>query len=218
MRSKKHPRQRRPWRAKAHLRHDHVQSFHTNRIQPPPHGNFASYSRLRRITAERWLARPQPPHIQSHTFYFALISAHSRSPRCLFFFVLSLVVADSSAQVKFWEGGDPPPCFTIDGMNYIYVRKNGLLFSVSTQWNVSPSMFLELLNRLAKVFKDYCGVLSEVRASFYSHTSFHSEAGGNEVWCCARSRRGYGSDSLVCSRQRAYAAFLNEIGDPGRFG
>lgn len=65
-------------------------------------------------------------------------------------------------QVKFWEGGDPPPCFTIDGVNYIYVRKNGLLFAVSTQWNVSPSMFLELLNRLAKVFKDYCGVLSEV--------------------------------------------------------
>lgn len=65
-------------------------------------------------------------------------------------------------QVKFWEGGDPPPCFTIDGTNYIYVRKNGLLFAVTTQWNVSPSMLLELLNRLAKVFKDYCGVLSEV--------------------------------------------------------
>lgn len=66
-------------------------------------------------------------------------------------------------QVKFWEGGDPPPCFNIDGINYIFVRKNGLLFAISTQWNVSPSMFLELLNRLAKVFKDYCGVLSEVR-------------------------------------------------------
>lgn len=66
------------------------------------------------------------------------------------------------SQVKFWEGGDPPPCFTIDGTNYIYVRKNGLLFAVTTQWNVSPSMLLELLNRLAKVFKDYCGVLSEV--------------------------------------------------------
>lgn len=69
------------------------------------------------------------------------------------------------SQVKFWEGGDPPPCFSIDGMNYIHVRKNGLLFAVSTPWNVSPSMFLELLNRLAKVFKDYCGVLSEVRVS-----------------------------------------------------
>ncbi|CAM9625766.1 unnamed protein product, partial [Pylaiella littoralis] len=71
-------------------------------------------------------------------------------------------------KVKFWEGGDPPPCFTFDGMNYIYVRKNGLLFAVSTHWNVSPSMFLELLNRLAKVFKDYCGVLSEeaIRKNF----------------------------------------------------
>lgn len=75
----------------------------------------------------------------------------------------SFCVAYIFTQVKFWEGGDPPPCFTIDGVNYIYVRKNGLLFAVSTQWNVSPSMFLELLNRLAKVFKDYCGVLSEVR-------------------------------------------------------
>lgn len=50
-------------------------------------------------------------------------------------------------------------------MNYIYVRKNGLLFAVATPWNVSPSMFLELLNRLAKVFKDYCGVLSEARCT-----------------------------------------------------
>ncbi|CAN0258358.1 unnamed protein product, partial [Discosporangium mesarthrocarpum] len=71
-------------------------------------------------------------------------------------------------KVKFWEGGDPPPCFNIDGVNYLHVRKNGLLFAVSTQWNISPSMVLELLNRLAKVFKDYCGVLSEeaIRKNF----------------------------------------------------
>lgn len=36
------------------------------------------------------------------------------------------------------------------------------------QFNVSPSFSLELLDRLAKVFKDYCGVLTEeaIRKNF----------------------------------------------------
>lgn len=48
-------------------------------------------------------------------------------------------------------------------MNFLFVRKNGLLFGATTRFNVSPSTTIELLNRMAKVFKDYCGVLSEVR-------------------------------------------------------
>ncbi|CAM9265073.1 unnamed protein product, partial [Phaeothamnion confervicola] len=64
-------------------------------------------------------------------------------------------------KVKFWERGDPPPCINIDGVNYLYVKKNGLLFCVTTKWNCSPSNVIELVNRLARVFKDYCGVLSE---------------------------------------------------------
>ena len=37
-----------------------------------------------------------------------------------------------------------------------------------SQFNVSPSFTLELLERLAKVFKDYCGVLTEesIRKNF----------------------------------------------------
>ena len=40
--------------------------------------------------------------------------------------------------------------------------------STHAQFNVSPSFTLELLDRLAKVFKDYCGVLSEesIRKNF----------------------------------------------------
>jgi len=67
-------------------------------------------------------------------------------------------------KVKFWDKGDAPPVFHLDGLNFVYVRKNGLLFGATTRFNVSPSTTVELLNRMAKVFKDYCGVLSEVRS------------------------------------------------------
>ncbi|GAB5030969.1 coatomer protein gamma sub-unit [Nannochloropsis oceanica] len=71
-------------------------------------------------------------------------------------------------KVKFWEKGDAPPVFHLDGLNFLYVRKNGLLFGATTRFNVSPSTTIELLNRTAKVFKDYCGVLSEesIRKNF----------------------------------------------------
>ncbi len=56
----------------------------------------------------------------------------------------------------------------IDGVSYLFIRKSGLYFVTATKFNVSPSFVLELLERLAKVFKDYCGVLSEesVRKNF----------------------------------------------------
>ena len=56
----------------------------------------------------------------------------------------------------------------IDGVNYLFVKKNGLLFGATTRWNASPSQIIELLNRFVKVFKDYCGVLSEeaIRKNF----------------------------------------------------
>ncbi|TFJ87250.1 hypothetical protein NSK_001582 [Nannochloropsis salina CCMP1776] len=71
-------------------------------------------------------------------------------------------------KVKFWDKGDAPPVFHLDGLNFVYVRKNGLLFGATTRFNVSPSTTVELLNRMAKVFKDYCGVLSEesIRKNF----------------------------------------------------
>eukprot|EP00617_Octactis_speculum_P002916 CAMPEP_0185795098 /NCGR_PEP_ID=MMETSP1174-20130828/160368_1 /TAXON_ID=35687 /ORGANISM="Dictyocha speculum, Strain CCMP1381" /LENGTH=425 /DNA_ID=CAMNT_0028490371 /DNA_START=34 /DNA_END=1309 /DNA_ORIENTATION=- len=71
-------------------------------------------------------------------------------------------------KVKFWDKGDAPPVLLIDGVNYLYIRKNGLLIACTTRFNVSPSIVIELLNRVTKVFKDYCGVLSEeaIRKNF----------------------------------------------------
>lgn len=37
----------------------------------------------------------------------------------------------------------------------------GLLFVATTRINLSPSLALELLQRIARVIKDYLGVLSE---------------------------------------------------------
>lgn len=58
--------------------------------------------------------------------------------------------------------GDAPPVFVMpDGLSYLHVKRNGLLFGCATARNVSPCTVIELLSRIAKVFKDYCGTLSE---------------------------------------------------------
>ncbi|KAH1252333.1 AP-4 complex subunit mu [Glycine max] len=65
-------------------------------------------------------------------------------------------------KVKFWKEdaeGDAPP--NIDGVNYFHVKVAGLLFVATTRVNVSPSLVLELLQRIARVIKDYLGVLNE---------------------------------------------------------
>ncbi|KAL5992662.1 AP-4 complex subunit mu [Asimina triloba] len=66
--------------------------------------------------------------------------------------------------VKFWkgdEGEEAPPVFNVDGINYMHVKVAGLLFVATTRVNVSPSLVLELLQRIARVIKDYLGVLNE---------------------------------------------------------
>lgn len=64
--------------------------------------------------------------------------------------------------VKFWTDGDKAPAvFNEDGVNYVHVKVAGLFVAATTRKNVSPSLVLELLHRVAKVIKDYCGVLSE---------------------------------------------------------
>mmetsp|Transcript_89439 Transcript_89439/g.276681 ORF Transcript_89439/g.276681 Transcript_89439/m.276681 type:complete len:446 (-) Transcript_89439:140-1477(-) len=70
-------------------------------------------------------------------------------------------------KVKFWHG-DAPPIFNLDGVSYIFVKKNGLYFVATTGQNVSPSAVVELLSKMAKVFKDFCGVLNEesIRKNF----------------------------------------------------
>jgi len=70
-------------------------------------------------------------------------------------------------KVKFWHG-DAPPIFNLDGVSYIFLKKNGLYFVATTCHNVSPSAVVELLTKMANVFKDFCGVLNEesIRKNF----------------------------------------------------
>lgn len=50
----------------------------------------------------------------------------------------------------------------------MYVKKSGLYFVATARFNVSPTFVVELMNRISKVFKDYCGVLNEeaIRKNF----------------------------------------------------
>jgi len=73
-------------------------------------------------------------------------------------------------QVKNYKGTglEAPPIFNLDGVSYIYNKNNGLYFLAVTQYNISPALVMELLNSLQRVFKDYCGVLTEeaIRKNF----------------------------------------------------
>lgn len=70
-------------------------------------------------------------------------------------------------KVKFWQG-DAPPIFNLDGVSYIFVKKSGLYFVATTGQNVSACAVVELLTKMAKVVKDFCGVLNEesIRKNF----------------------------------------------------
>ncbi|RQM19068.1 hypothetical protein B5M09_008142 [Aphanomyces astaci] len=90
----------------------------------------------------------------------------SRGDSILFSDYRGDVPSDSSEvffrKVKFWDKGHAaPPSFHVDGVNYLFVKKNALYFVATTRFNISPSYILELLTRLCRVFKDYCGVLTE---------------------------------------------------------
>lgn len=56
----------------------------------------------------------------------------------------------------------------MDGLHYASLKQSGLYYVFTTRHNVSPSFALELLVRLAGLFKDYCGVLNEesIRKNF----------------------------------------------------
>ncbi|GFH51148.1 AP-4 complex subunit mu-1 [Chaetoceros tenuissimus] len=77
--------------------------------------------------------------------------------------------AEAGSTVSVKGKKDPPPVFVMpDGMSYLHVNRNGLIFGCSTDKNISPCTVIELLSRIAKVFKDYCGTLSEeaIRKNF----------------------------------------------------
>jgi len=74
-------------------------------------------------------------------------------------------------KVNFWnESGDDraPPFFNIEGINYVYSKKFDLYFVITSKENFSPSYFIEVIDRLMKIIKDHCGVLSEesIRKNF----------------------------------------------------
>jgi AP-4 complex subunit mu-1 len=58
------------------------------------------------------------------------------------------------------------PMFEIGGINFIYVKKNGMYTAVTTRKNSSPLVMVELLNRALTLFKDFSGVLSEESLRF----------------------------------------------------
>ncbi|KAM4748447.1 AP-4 complex subunit mu-1 [Rhinophrynus dorsalis] len=64
---------------------------------------------------------------------------------------------------------DQAPVVTeYEGDHFIHTRHNGLYFVISTCPSDSPFMYIDLLNRVASLIRDYCGDLSEavVRLNF----------------------------------------------------
>ncbi|XP_072005985.1 AP-4 complex subunit mu-1 isoform X2 [Engystomops pustulosus] len=55
-----------------------------------------------------------------------------------------------------------------DGGHFLHTRQRGLYFVISVRPDDSPFMYLDLLNRLAALIRDYCGDLSEdvIRLNF----------------------------------------------------
>ncbi|CAD7934958.1 unnamed protein product [Amoebophrya sp. A120] len=70
----------------------------------------------------------------------------------------------------FQHGEDCPPVFHQHGINYYFLKKNGLYFVATTSFNTNSNatLLLELLTKICKVFKDYCGTLTEesIRKNF----------------------------------------------------
>ena len=66
-------------------------------------------------------------------------------------------------RVRTWgeDGETAPPVFLCDGVSYFHVKSGGLLFMLTSRRNLAPALALELLHRVARVVKDYCGVLNE---------------------------------------------------------
>ncbi|KAL9958583.1 hypothetical protein ACROYT_G035616 [Oculina patagonica] len=54
-----------------------------------------------------------------------------------------------------------PPIFNVDGINFIFIKRNGLYFVCTTKFNISPAFAVEVLARVSDLCKDYCGVLDE---------------------------------------------------------
>jgi AP-4 complex subunit mu-1 len=76
--------------------------------------------------------------------------------------------AEQFFQIVKKNGGNIKPVFIDQNIHYFSVKKNHLYLVAATKYNVSPSMIIELLQRISVLFKDYCGILSEeaIRRNF----------------------------------------------------
>lgn len=64
--------------------------------------------------------------------------------------------------------GDLPPAINLEGINFLHLKKGGLYLLATTIKNVCPTYVFDLLIHVAKMIKDYCGVLTEegIRKNF----------------------------------------------------
>lgn len=71
-------------------------------------------------------------------------------------------------RIKSFKSAHPNPVFNVEGTQFIHIVQSGLYFVCTTTQNASPVFVLELLNKIARVCKDYLGVLNEeaLRANF----------------------------------------------------
>lgn len=86
----------------------------------------------------------------------------------------------------------------------------------ATRFNVSPSNLIELLNRLAKVFKDYCGVLNEeaIRRNFiliYELLDEMLDYGHPQVTTTEMLKVCVHNEAVVINPQPVASAIINAI-------
>ena len=66
------------------------------------------------------------------------------------------------------EAQPRPPIFIHENVIFCHITVSGLHFVFTTKHNVSANLMMEMLHRISRIFKDYCGTLSEdsVRKNF----------------------------------------------------
>eukprot|EP00762_Andalucia_godoyi_P000103 ANDGO_02260.mRNA.1 AP-4 complex subunit mu len=66
------------------------------------------------------------------------------------------------------EAVNAAPVFSVDGVSFMFSRKSGMYFVITTRCNMSPVFGFEVINRITRIIRDYTGILSEdaVRKNF----------------------------------------------------
>ena len=59
------------------------------------------------------------------------------------------------------EDEESPPIFNEEGINFIYLKRSNLYFTIATLENGSPNFYIEILEKLMRVIKDHCGEFTE---------------------------------------------------------